>query len=82
MEKWRAWSADLGAANIYPGMPFARSVTVSSTGVFEGSGDVPITGITIIEADSLEAATEHAKACPHIELNGQIVVAEGIDMEM
>ncbi|WP_413717282.1 hypothetical protein [Silicimonas sp. MF1-12-2] len=82
MEKWRVWSTGLGDANIYPGMPFAGSVTVSAAGVIDGSGDVPMTGVTVIEADDLETAIEHAKACPHLELDGQIVVAQGVDMEM
>ena len=82
MEKWRAWSTGLGDANIYLGMPFARSVTVNGAGVVDGSGDVPMMGVTIIETNDLETAIEHAKACPHLELDGQIVVAQGVDMEM
>ena len=82
MEKWRAWSTGMGDANVYPGMPFAGSVIVSGAGIVDGSGDVPMTGVTVIEADDLEAAIEHAKACPHLELDGQIVVAQGVDMEM
>lgn len=82
MKKWRAWSAGLGDAKIYPGMPFASTVTVSATGVSEGSGEMPMAGVTVIEADSIEIAKEHAKACPHLDLGGEIVVAEGLDMEM
>ncbi len=51
-------------------MPFVRSVTVSATGETEGSGDVPVTGVTVIEA------------CPHLDLGAEIVVAEGMDMPM
>jgi len=82
MEKWRAWSTGLGDANVYPGMPFTRSMTVSATGETEGSGDVPMTGVTVIEVDSMETAMTHAKACPHLDLGGEIVVAEGMDMPM
>ena len=36
----------------------------------------------LAEADSMEAAMTHAKACPHLDLGGEIVVAEGMDMPM
>lgn len=82
MEKWRAWSGALAEAMVYPGMPFAGGVTVSASGVADGSGDIPLTGISVIEAESLKAAEEFAKSCPHLDLGGDIVVAQGIDMEM
>lgn len=82
MDKWRAWSISLGKANIYPGMPFVRSVTVSAKGESEGSGDIPMTGVTVIEADTMDTALEYAKRCPHLDLGGEIVVAEGMEMPM
>ena len=82
MEKWRAWSAGLGEANIDPGMPFANVVTVGPSGVIEGNDGVPMVGVSLIEAESLEAAQAIAKTCPHLDLGGDIVVAEGMDMEM
>ncbi len=82
MTKWRAWSAGLGEAMTYPGMPFSGAVTVSSNGIAEGSGEIPMNGVSVVEADSLEAAQEMAKSCPHLDLGGEIVVATGMDMEM
>ncbi|MDU8913819.1 hypothetical protein [Aestuariicoccus sp. MJ-SS9] len=82
MEKWCAWPSALAEAMVYPGMPFAGAVTVSAGGVSDASGDIPLTGVSVIEADSLQAAKEIAKSCPHLDLGGDIVVAEGIDMEM
>ena len=41
-----------------------------------------MTGVTVIEADDLETAIEHAKSCPHLELDGQVVVAQVVGMEM
>lgn len=82
MTKWRAWSAGLGEAMSYPGMPFSGAVTVATGSITEGSGDIPMNGVSIVEADNLEAAQDMAKSCPHLDLGGDIVVAQGMDMEM
>ena len=82
MSKWRAWSSGLGDALIYPGMPFSNGVTVSADGAQQGSGEPPLSGVSVVEADTLEAAQEMAKTCPHLNLGGDIVVAEGMDLEM
>lgn len=82
MARWRAWSAGLGEAMIYPGMPFSGAVTVSAKGSEPGSGTVPLSGISIVEAESAEAAQAMARSCPHLDLGGDIVVAEGMNVEM
>ena len=82
MEEWKAWAAGLGDAMVYPGMPFAQAATVSGEGVTEGSGEVPMTGLSVVEAESFEVAKEYARTCPHMDLGGDIVVAEGVDIEM
>lgn len=82
MANWRAWRDKLGAAYVYPGMPFSLAVTVSSDGVTQGSGAVRLAGISVVEVDTLEDAQNMARACPHLGIGGDIVVAQGIDMEM
>jgi len=82
MTKWRAWSDRLGSAFVYPGMPFSTAVTVGADGVSEGSGAIPLSGVSVIMADNLEAAEGIAKACPHLDIGGDIIVAQGMDMEM
>ena len=82
MEKWRAWAGSLGAALIYPGMPCSSAKIVASSGITDGSGAPPVSGISVVEAETMEAATAMARSCPHLDMDGDIVVAEGIDMEM
>lgn len=82
MTKWRAWRDGLGGALVSPGMPFSTAVTVSAVDVGEGSGEIPLSGISIVEASDLGAAQKMAKACPHLDIGGDIVVAQGMDMEM
>ncbi len=82
MTKWQAWSTGLGDAVVDPGMPVGPSKTVSADGVTEGGGSNPLSGITILQADTIEAACEMAKACPHVDIGGTIEVAQAMDMEM
>lgn len=81
MAKWRAWIGALGEALVNPGTPLGKSKTVSANGVADGGGANPLTGYSIVQALSLDAAVEMAKGCPHLE-HGAIEVAEVMDMAM
>lgn len=82
MAEWEDWSSSLGAAVIDPGMPVSKSWTVTPKGVEDNGGSNPLSGISIIEADSIEAAIEMAKPCPHVKRGGTIEVAEAMDMSL
>ena len=82
MVKWKAWMAGLGDAVVDPGLPVGPSMTVTPDGIVEGGGSNPLSGITILEAASIEEAMEMAKGCPHLSGTGTIEVAEAMNMEM
>lgn len=82
MVAWREWMQGLGDAVVDPGMPVGKSMTVSTAGVVEDGGSNPLSGITIVQADTMETAVTMAKACPHISAGGTIEVAQAMDMEM
>ncbi len=75
MAKWKAWIDGLGDAVVNPGTPLGMSKTVSSGGVSDDGGSNPLSGFSIVEADSMDAALEMAKASPFLEF-GTIEVAE------
>ncbi len=80
MAKWMAWNEGLGSAVVDPGWPVGPSKTVTADGVVDNGGSNPLSGVTVIQADSMEAALEMAKACPHIDIGGSIEVAEAFQM--
>ena len=82
MQAWMAWMNGLGDAVVDAGMPVGPSVTVSSEGVSNDGGPNPLSGITVVQAESIEAAIEMAKACPHINIGGSIEVAPDMMMSM
>ena len=79
MAKWEAWIGGLGDAVVNPGNPVGMSKTVSSSGVSDDGGSNPLSGFSIVTADSMDAALEMAKGCPHLE-HGTIEVAEVLEM--
>ncbi len=81
MEAWGAWFASMGAAVLDGGAPTAQANTVGEGGVVtSGGGSNPLTGYSIVAADSLEAAAEMAKGCPSLTSGGSVEVAELIEM--
>lgn len=75
MARWRTWVSDLGEAMINPGSLVGKSKTVSASGVSDDGGSNPLSGFSIVTADSMDAALEMARRCPHVE-HGTIEVAE------
>ncbi len=64
MAKWKAWIDGLGDAVVNPGTPLGMSKTVSSGGVSDDGGSNPLSGFSIVKADSMNAALEMAKGHP------------------
>lgn len=79
MAAWQSWFAGLGSAVIDGGNPAGMSKTVTSGGVEDGGGSNPISGYSLVEADSIDAACEMAKGCPILD-HGSVEVAEAMDM--
>ncbi len=79
MAKWKTWVGGLGDAVVNPGTPLGMSKTVSSGGVSDDGGPNPLTGYSVVKADSMDAALEMAKACPFLDM-GTIEVAEVMEM--
>jgi hypothetical protein len=78
MAAWGAWFGQLGSAIVDPGNPFAGSASVGAGGaVGDGAGSA-LTGYSVMQADSLSAATELAKGCPVLSGGGSVDVYETI----
>ncbi len=76
--KWGQWLQGLGDAVVNRGTPMMHSKIVSPDEVAD-AGKKGSTGFTIVEADSMDAATEMAKGCPYLEM-GNLEVAELMQM--
>jgi hypothetical protein len=77
MAAWGAWFGELGSAVVDPGNPIARSRTVG-----EGNGANPVTGYSLVEADSLDDAAAKAQSCPVLANGGSVEIGEAIEIAM
>jgi hypothetical protein len=81
MQAWNEWLKGLGSAVVDQGHPTGASATVGSDGSStDGGGANPVTGYSIVNADSLEQALVFAKGSPQLASGGSIEVAETLDM--
>ena len=73
-QKYFAWLDGLGDAIVNRGMPFGPPTRVDANGVSTEAREDRLTGITIVEADDMDAAIDMAKSCPYIEVAALDVV--------
>lgn len=77
MQAWTDWYNDLGDVVVDPGNPIGQTKTIAADGgVSAGGGPNPVTGYTILKADSMDAAVKLAAGCPVRESGGSIEVGE------
>ncbi len=80
MAAWGAWFGSLGDALVDGGNPFGASKTVASDGTVSDGNAAGLSGYSIVQAESLDAATDMAKGCPLLGGGGSISVSETVDM--
>ena len=78
--KYKAWLSSLGDSAVSPANPFKNTSTVKSDGTVTSGSATSMSGYTIIEAASMEAALEVAKACPFLDIGGSLEVSELMQM--
>ena len=71
----------LGSALLDPGNPSGQAKTISNDGsVSDGGGANPVTGYTLLQADSIDDAVTLAKGNPIFDSGGSIEVVELLEM--
>lgn len=81
MAAWGAWIGSLGESMVDGGNPVGASATVGSDGASTpGGGANPITGYSIITAESLDEAVAKTAGCPILTSGGSVEVGETIDV--
>ncbi len=81
MGEWGAWYGRMGDAIVDGGAPFADAKHLKGDGVGDGPlGDMPATGYTVIDADSLQAAAAACADHPHLAHGGQVQVFTCVEM--
>ena len=80
MSKYMKWLSSLGQSAVSPANPLKNTSTVNPDGSVTSGGKTSMSGFTIIQADSMEAALSIAKSCPFLEIGGSLEVSELMQM--
>ena len=78
--KYMEWLSSLGDAAVSPANPLKDTRTVNPGGTVNAGGITTMSGYTIVEVDSMDAALTIAKACPFLEVGGSLEVSELMKM--
>jgi hypothetical protein len=78
--KYKEWLSSLGDAAVSPANPLKDTCTVNPDGTVANGGITTMSGYTIIQVDSMEAALSIAKACPFLDIGGSLEVSELMQM--
>ena len=78
---WGKWFGELGSKIVDAGNPFGPGGQAVFMGGVMPVEEKPVTGYSIITADSMEEATELAKGCPLVaSKGGAVCVYEALPM--
>jgi hypothetical protein len=80
-QQWGTWFAKLGKVVVDQGNPFSDKVkSIAPDGrVKDGTPGERASGYSIVEASSVDEATELARGCPVLVSGGKIAVYETFD---
>lgn len=78
--KYKQWLSSLGDAAVSPANPIRDTYTVHPDGRVSAGSATAMSGYTILEVESMDAALDAAKTCPFLEIGGSLEVSELIRM--
>ena len=78
--KYKEWLASLGDSAVSPANPLKDTNTVNPDRSVTSGSTISMSGYTIVEVDSMDAALSIAKACPFLDIGGSLEVSELIQM--
>lgn len=80
-EKYQQWLISLGDAVLSPAIPCKDTHTVQADGSASAGSISAMSGMSVIQADNMEAALAIAKSCPFLELGGALEVSELLQLQ-
>jgi hypothetical protein len=78
--EYMSWLASLGDAAVSPANPLKNTHSVDPDGTVTAGSTTTMSGYSIIETDSIEAALALAKTCPFLDVGGSLEVSELAEM--
>ena len=75
-DKYKGWLTSLGDSLVSPANPLKDTQTINPDGSVTLGSTTAMSGFSIIEADSIEIATEMARSCPFLDIGGSLEISE------
>jgi hypothetical protein len=76
MAAWMKWFEEIAGSVVDAGNPVSQVKTVAGDGSVSPGGPNPVTGYTVVSADSMDAAVDLSKGCPILASGGSVEVGE------
>ena len=73
-KQWFDYIGGLGDAVVTPGMPMSPATRITADGIAPAPTEGRLTGLTVVEAESMDAAVAMAKTCPFVDVGTVDVV--------
>ena len=81
-EEWQKWIQSLGDKVVNPGTPLPSSMLVTAESVEEDTNSQAMKGFAVVQAETMDAAVEIAKADPFLKnMGGTIRVSQMMEMK-
>ena len=80
MAKYMQWLSALGDTAVSPANPFKNTHTVSPDGSVATGSKTEMSGFTVLDVESMDAALLIARDCPFLDTGGSLEVSELIQM--
>ncbi len=81
-EEYRAWLMSLGDAVISAANPLKDTHVIATDGSAQAGSSTLMSGFSVLEAPSIEAAVLMSESCPFLKIGGTLEVSELIEMNM
>lgn len=81
-EDYRAWLVSLDDAVISAANPLKDTHVIATDGSSQAGSSTMMSGFTVLEANSIEAAVLMSESCPFLKIGGTLEVSELIEMNM
>ena len=78
--KYREWLTKMGDSVLSPANPLKDTSTIKPDGSITPGSTSAMSGFTVIEAESMDAALNAARNCPFLEIGGILEVSELMKM--
>ena len=79
-EEYRNWLTSLGDSLVSAANPLKDTHVIHPDGKTEQGSTTAMSGFSIIEADSIEAAVKMSQSCPFQKIGGTLEVSELVQM--